>query len=116
MTSITQLAHHGIIFVPSGYIPSMFTLDEAKVPASTCPMTVHRILTADTQATDHSGCSSCSLKPLYLPCPLRSQGGSPWGPGTLAGPDGSRQPSAVELEQAEHQGKTLANVVKKLTA
>lgn len=31
------------------------------------------------------------------------QGGSPWGAGTLAGPDGSRQPSAVELEQAVYQ-------------
>ena len=31
------------------------------------------------------------------------RGGSPWGAGTLAGPDGSRQPSAYELEQAEYQ-------------
>lgn len=31
------------------------------------------------------------------------RGGSPWGAGTLAGPDGSRQPSEVELEQAEYQ-------------
>ncbi|KAH9059562.1 NADH-quinone oxidoreductase [Lactarius vividus] len=32
-------------------------------------------------------------------------GGSPWGAGTLAGADGSRQPSALELEIAEIQGK-----------
>lgn len=30
----------------------------------------------------------------------QAKGGSPWGAGTLAGPDGSRQPSEVELEQA----------------
>jgi len=32
-----------------------------------------------------------------------AKGGSPWGAGTLAGPDGSRNPSEVELEQAEYQ-------------
>ncbi|KAG8216619.1 protoplast secreted protein [Butyriboletus roseoflavus] len=31
-------------------------------------------------------------------------GGSPWGAGAFAGPDGSRQPSALELEIAKHQG------------
>lgn len=31
------------------------------------------------------------------------RGGGPWGAGTLAGPDGSRQPSEVELEQAVFQ-------------
>ena len=38
-------------------------------------------------------------------------GGSPWGAGTLAGGDGSRQPHEVELAYAEHQGKYLADVV-----
>ncbi|KAH7028131.1 flavoprotein-like protein [Microdochium trichocladiopsis] len=32
-------------------------------------------------------------------------GGSPWGAGTFAGPDGSRQPTALELEIAEIQGE-----------
>lgn len=43
-------------------------------------------------------------------------GGSPYGAGTLAGPDGSRQPSDLELDVAEHQGKhvaTLAGQLKK---
>jgi len=34
-------------------------------------------------------------------------GGSPWGAGTFAGGDGSRQPSALELEIANIQGKTF---------
>ncbi|KAJ1880729.1 flavodoxin-like fold protein [Coemansia sp. RSA 486] len=41
-------------------------------------------------------------------------GGSAWGAGTVAGPDGSRQPSAVELEIAETQGEKFADVAVKL--
>ena len=33
------------------------------------------------------------------------KGGSPWGAATIAGPDGSRQPSAKELAQAKFQGQ-----------
>jgi len=40
-------------------------------------------------------------------------GGSPWGAGTLAGPDGSRQPSELELEIAKIQGKTFYQSVTK---
>lgn len=38
-------------------------------------------------------------------------GGSPWGAGTMAAGDGSRQPTAGELATAEFQGKAFANVV-----
>ncbi|KAH7909281.1 flavoprotein-like protein [Hygrophoropsis aurantiaca] len=41
------------------------------------------------------------------------RGGSPWGAGTFAGGDGSRQPSALELEIAQLQGKGFWNVVSK---
>ncbi|KAJ7617326.1 NADH-quinone oxidoreductase [Roridomyces roridus] len=41
-------------------------------------------------------------------------GGSPWGAGTLAGPDGSRQPTALELEVAGIQGKSFYNIVSKV--
>ncbi|CEJ88687.1 Putative Minor allergen Alt a 7 [[Torrubiella] hemipterigena] len=40
-------------------------------------------------------------------------GGSPWGAGTFAGADGSRQPSALELEIAGIQGETFAGFVGK---
>ena len=72
MTAITQLAHHGMIFVPVGYTggAGMFEMAEPK-------------------------------------------GGSAYGSGTFAG-DGSRQPSKLELEQAYHQGKYTAEIVKKL--
>lgn len=72
LTAITQLTHHGIIFVPIGYTfgAGMFELGEVK-------------------------------------------GGSPYGSGTFAG-DGTRQPSKIELEQAFHQGKYTAEIVKKL--
>lgn len=42
------------------------------------------------------------------------RGGSAWGAGTFAGGDGSRQPSAKELELAEIQGKTFWNTVSKV--
>lgn len=42
-------------------------------------------------------------------------GGSPWGAGTFAGGDGSRQPSALELEIATIQGKTFYELVTKVT-
>ncbi|KAJ9370136.1 CAZyme family AA6 [Paecilomyces variotii] len=40
-------------------------------------------------------------------------GGSPWGAGTFAGADGSRQPSALEIELAEIQGKSFYEHVAK---
>lgn len=36
-----------------------------------------------------------------------ARGGSPWGAGTFAAPDGSRQPTKLELELAETQGKVF---------
>jgi len=41
-------------------------------------------------------------------------GGSPWGAGTFAAPDGSRQPSALELEIATIQGKAFWETVRKV--
>ncbi|VVT55256.1 uncharacterized protein SAPINGB_P004505 [Magnusiomyces paraingens] len=40
-------------------------------------------------------------------------GGSPWGAGSFAGPDGSRQPSALEKEVAQIQGKVFYETVSK---
>ncbi|KAK2733943.1 Minor allergen Alt a 7, partial [Myotisia sp. PD_48] len=41
------------------------------------------------------------------------RGGSPWGAGTFAGADGSRQPTQLELELAEYQGKSFWEKVSK---
>jgi NAD(P)H dehydrogenase (quinone) len=41
------------------------------------------------------------------------RGGSPWGAGTFAAGDGSRQPTELELKLAAHQGKHFYNIVKK---
>jgi NAD(P)H dehydrogenase (quinone) len=41
-------------------------------------------------------------------------GGSPYGAGTLAGADGSRQPSANELAIARFQGKRVSEITAKL--
>jgi NAD(P)H dehydrogenase (quinone) len=71
-TAITQLAHHGMLFVPIGYTfgAGMFKMDSIR-------------------------------------------GGSPYGAGVFAG-DGTRGPSETELALAEHQGKYMAAVVKRL--
>lgn len=73
MTFVTQLTHHGMLFVPIGYSnPALFSEE------------LH--------------------------------GGSPWGAGTLAAGDGSRQPSELEIGVAEHQGKHFAEVTTALKA
>ena len=43
-------------------------------------------------------------------------GGSPYGATTLAGGDGSRQPSDIDLDGARYQGKRIAETAAKLTA
>ena len=42
------------------------------------------------------------------------RGGSPYGAGTVAGPDGSRKPTVNELEQARFEGRHVAEITKKL--
>lgn len=44
------------------------------------------------------------------------KGGSPYGASTIAGPDGSRRPSPVELDGARYQGRHVAEIAKKLAA
>jgi NAD(P)H dehydrogenase (quinone) len=41
-------------------------------------------------------------------------GGSPWGAGTFAGADGSRQPTGLELQIAETQGRSFYEAVSKV--
>src|SRR5277367_1258562 len=41
-------------------------------------------------------------------------GGSPWGAGTFAGSDGSRQPTKLELEIATVQGQAFHKTVSKV--
>ena len=43
-------------------------------------------------------------------------GGSPYGASTITGSDGSRQPSANELEGARYQGRHIAQVAAKVVA
>jgi len=42
------------------------------------------------------------------------RGGSPWGAGTFSAADGSRQPTALELELATIQGESFGNAVSKV--
>ncbi|CAJ1335847.1 unnamed protein product [Effrenium voratum] len=74
MTTLTNMVHHGMIYVPLGY---------------------------------QAGADAFDMTELH--------GGSPWGASTFAGPDGSRQPSAVELRIAKQQGKVFAAKVKQMS-
>ncbi|KAL6778714.1 FAP191C [Auxenochlorella protothecoides x Auxenochlorella symbiontica] len=74
LTSLPNLVHHGIVFIPVGYT----------FPPQTDLGHVH--------------------------------GGTAYGASTFAGSDGSRQPIDQELDHAEHQGKYVAGVIKKLAA
>ena len=47
---------------------------------------------------------------------VEGTGGSPYGPGTLAGPDGSRQPTELELTTARNLGSRVARVAARLKA
>ncbi|KAG8998078.1 hypothetical protein FRB90_012383 [Tulasnella sp. 427] len=73
LTTLPFFAHHGIAFVPFGYIDgNMMQLNEIK-------------------------------------------GGSPWGSGTLAAADGSRQPSEMELESVAIHTKHFTSIVVQAT-
>ena len=72
LTFVTQLAHHGMVFVPLGYsTPKLFDLSAP-------------------------------------------HGGSPYGSGTIAAGDGSRQPSEHEKKVAVHHGEHFGKIVAKL--
>lgn len=43
-------------------------------------------------------------------------GGAPYGATTIAGPDGARQPTAIDLDGARHQGELIAKVAMKLNS
>lgn len=74
ISMISFFAHHGMVFVPNGYVdPKVFSNEEA-------------------------------------------HGGSAYGSGTLAGSDGSRMPSELELAVAESHGKHFAGITGKLAA
>jgi NAD(P)H dehydrogenase (quinone) len=42
------------------------------------------------------------------------RGGSPYGAATIAGADGARQPTALELQMAREQGRHVAEIAAKL--
>jgi NAD(P)H dehydrogenase (quinone) len=88
--------------------------------------------TMSSSATQHGGQESTNLSfhtvllhhgmvIVGLPYAFQGQmgvdevkGGTPYGASTIAGGDGSRQPSAVELEAARYQGEHVAKIAAKL--
>ncbi len=90
--------------------------------------------TMSSSATQHGGQESTNLSfhtvllhhgmvVVGLPYAFQGQmgvdevkGGTPYGASTIAGGDGSRQPSAVELAGARFQGEHVAKIAAKLSA
>lgn len=70
----------------------------------------------------HAACSGAHIcasnfpatSPVFTRACADTLSGSAWGAGTFAGPDGSRQPSALELEVATLQGKHFWNTLAKV--
>ena len=91
MMMLSTLAHHGINFVPLGY--------------SHC----FKQLATVTEA--HGGKPRSSKYDASLTFDL----GSPWGAGTFAASNTTRQPSALELEIAGVQGKMFYDTLKRVT-
>ena len=54
------------------------------------------------------------MSPAELSNLTEIHGGSPWGAGTFAGADGSRQPTELELKIATAQGKAFYETVSKV--
>jgi len=94
LTSLSTLAHHGIIYVPLGYAPVFGQLSNIEE--------VHGGTYFFVRITLHISSLLMHLFP-----------GSPWGAGTVAGPNGIRQPSPLELEVASAQGKTFWETIAK---
>lgn len=93
ISSLSTLAHHGIVFVPLGYsttFPQLANVSEVR-GGKFCI----------TLISDRESLTVVSS-------------GSPWGAVTFAGADGSRKPSALELELAGLQGQHFWNIVKKV--
>jgi NAD(P)H dehydrogenase (quinone) len=51
----------------------------------------------------------------YQAALTEARGGSPWGAGTFAGADGSRQPSATEITMAKQQGEDFWKAISKVS-
>lgn len=93
ISTLSTLAHHGIIYVPMGYGEAFHILSNL----SEVRGGEHYFLTFSL------GERACADDRL----------GSPWGSGTFSAGDGSRQPSELEIQLAIHHGKYFYNTVKK---
>lgn len=96
MNSLSTLTQHGIIYVPLGYAHAYAQLTNiTEVHGGEDNILIFSLNTLN------------NLLFAFLP-------GSPWGAGTYSAGDGSRQPSPLELETAEIQGKAFHNILSRV--
>jgi len=94
---LSTLTHHGVLFVPLGYKPAFAQLANLNEVHGGTPFFF----------------LAFRVDPIYMSLTLIFSG-SPWGAGTLAGADGSRTASPLELEIASIQGKHFWETVSKV--
>lgn len=105
-----------MIFVPIGgsfvFLDTSFAFSGHSTGAHASGKDTTCLVRIDTNLAylvDCSGYSDPSLMNMD-----EVHGGSPYGAGCLAGPDGSRQPSELEKGVAKHQGKYFGGIVSAL--
>ena len=96
INSLSTLAHHGIVYVPLGYSRTFAQLSNVSEVHGGASLLFHPL------------CARYSWACLGF-------SGSPWGAGAFAGADGSRQPSALELEIAKIHGTQFYEIVARHT-
>lgn len=97
MSTMSTIAHHGMVYVPLGYGTSMSILTNLE----------------EVRGGTISSCLEVLRNTWLFNFLFFLIIGSPWGAGTFAGTDGSRMPSKLELELAQNQGKHFYGVVSK---
>ncbi|KAG5350530.1 hypothetical protein C0989_010571 [Termitomyces sp. Mn162] len=85
LNSMSTLVHHGIIYVPLGYAHSF----------------------AELSGVDEVHGGTCNSNSVIIDLIHLTPLGSPWGAGTFAKDDGSRQPTDLELKIAKIHGRTF---------
>lgn len=104
---LSHAAHHGMVAVFPGYTSpnGAYIYYHAQVLQNA----VHRLLSANCGVCDTD--MLCTTEQFQM---SEIIGGSPYGAGTFAGADGSRQPTEMEKTRARNQGAHFAKIVKQL--
>jgi NAD(P)H dehydrogenase (quinone) len=109
LTFLPNLFHHGIIYVPLGYTCVSLILLLRVFFSDFAVRCLFRL----ASLTLNFRCSFSFGSHPDIGTARELHGASPYGAGTIAGQDGSRQPTDVEKGIAVHHGEYFAKIVSK---